>query len=65
MTSRVSAIGRRAVEVAADVAQIARNADVRPGQWKDRLVVVECCRRPTGRRMACRAIRKCKRRPGR
>ncbi len=41
-----NAIGRRIGEVAADVAQIARNIDVRPCEWEHSLAVIECRGRP-------------------
>jgi hypothetical protein len=51
------AIGGRAGKFAVDVAQIARDADVRAGEWERSLRVVKDRASPRRRRMAERAIR--------
>ena len=67
MAARVSAIGRRNRQsiVVADVARSAGHVCMPIGEWKPCCVVVECRRRPTYRRMARCAVRKCKSRSGR
>ena len=62
----VTAIGRgnRQTVVVVDVAQIAGHVRMPVGQQESRRAVIEDCGRPTDRRMARRAVRKCERRPG-
>jgi len=67
MALRIPAIGRsnRQIVVVVDVAECACHVGVPSGQRKTRRTVVECRRCPTGSRMARRAIRDRKSRPGR
>ena len=67
MALRVAAIGRRdrQIVVVVDVAQRTGHVGMPAGQREPRRAVVERCRRPTDRRVAGRAVRECKSRPGR
>ena len=67
MALRVPAIRRRdrQIVVVIDVAQIAGHVGVPIGEQESRGAVVERCCRPADRRVARRAIRKCKCRTGR
>ena len=67
MALRVAAIGRRdrQIVVVVDVAQIAGHVGMPAGQQEPGRAVVECCRRPTDRRVAGRAVCSRKSRPGR
>jgi hypothetical protein len=58
MALRVPAIGRgnRQIVVVIEVAQIAGHVGMPAGQQETGRAVVECCRRPTDRRMAGRAV---------
>jgi len=64
---RVSAIGggNRQIVVVVDVAQIAGHVGMPIRQQEPGRAVIECCRRPTGSRVAGRAVRGRKSRPGR